>query len=188
MAFGRRTFLGLVAGCVLVARPVAADPLPAGLQADLLAKVAGYDKNLRTRAGDTVKIVILTKSGDDDARWAAQVKSALEGKDRVAGLPHTEQVVVAGKLDAMAAQCKADRVAIVLVSASFLADAAALAAAFDGANVLTAAPDQELTKRGVVLGFELVSGKPRLFLNQALAARQGVAMSAEVMKLMTVLQ
>lgn len=188
MAFGRRTFMGIVAGAVLVARPVAADPLPAGLQADLLAKVAGYDRNLRARAGATARVVILTKSGDEDARWAAQVRSALEGKDRIAGLPHTEQIIVAGKLDAVVAQCRADHVAIVLVSASFLGDAAALAAAFDGANVLTAAPDQELAKRGVVLGFELVSGKPRLFLNQAMAARQGVSMSAEVMKLMTVFQ
>lgn len=188
MAFGRRTFLGLVAGVALIARPVAADPLPAGLQADLLAKVAGYDKNLRARAGESAKIVILTKGGDEDARWAAQIKAALEGKDRIAGLPHAEQIIVAGKLEAVAAQCKADRAAIVIVSVSFLPDAAAIAAAFDGANVLTATPDQELTRRGVVLGFELVSGKPKLFLNQAIAGRQGVSMSAEVMKLMTVFQ
>jgi hypothetical protein len=53
---------------------------------------------------------------------------------------------------------------------------------------LTVAPDQELVRHGVVLGFELVSGKPKLFLNLPQANRQNVALSAEVMKLMTVYQ
>ena len=185
----RRSFLGLfVTALLAVTRPVSADPLPVNLQADLLAKVAGYDKNLHARAGDVVKTVIITKAGDEEARWAASLRSALGAKDRIAGLPHSESVVVAGRLDVIAAQCKADHVAIVVISGSFLDDAPAVAAAFDGANILTSAPDQELTKRAVVLGFELVSGKPKLFLNQAIATKQNVAMSAEVMKLMTVYQ
>ena len=177
-----------VTAFLAVTRPVVADPLPVNLQSDLLAKVAGYDKNLRARAGDVVRTVIVTKAGDEEASWAQSLRSGLAAKDRIAGLPHSESIVVANKVDAVATQCKAERVAIVVISASFLDDSASIANAFDGANILTVTPDQELTRRSVVLGFELVSGKPKLFLNQALATKQNVAMSAEVMKLMTVYQ
>lgn len=170
---------------MLITRSAASDPLPAALQADLLVKLAGYDRNMRTRAGADLRILIVTNNGDTDPTWALQVKVVLGGFERIAGLAHSESIVKFTRADALAATCRADHIAIVMLSPSLVGEGEHIRASFDGVNVLTVTPDQELVRRGVVLGFELVSGKPKLFLNRTQANRQSVALSAEVMKLMT---
>jgi hypothetical protein len=178
----------LVLVFTLLSRPATSDPLPATLQAELVVKVAGYDKNLRARAGSSVRIVIASRSTDEDARWSAQVRAAFARTETVGGLPHSEATVVYTKADDLAAACKMEHAAILIVSGSLLDESASIARAFDGIDILTAAPDSEMARRGLVLGLELASGKPKLFLNQSHAIKQKVALSAEVMKLMTVYQ
>lgn len=41
---------------------------------------------------------------------------------------------------------------------------------------------------GAILGFELVSGRPRMVLNLGQAKKQGVAFRAQVMKLMRIVE
>lgn len=171
---------------VLLGRPATSDPLPAALQADLVLKVASYDRNLRARAGANVRIVVAAKSTDEDARWSSQIRAALGRTETVAGLPHSEVTVTYTKAEDLAATCKSERAAIVIVSSSLVEESASLGRAFDNVDILSAAPDSEMVRRGAVLGFELASGKPKLFLNQGQASKQKVALSAEVMKLMTV--
>jgi hypothetical protein len=188
LPWSRRLGVLLFLLLTLLCPSATSDPLPATLQADLVLKVAGYDKNLHARAGSSVRIVIASKSTDEDARWSAQVRAALGRGETVGGLPHSEATVFYSKAEDLAAACKAEHAAIVIVSASLLDESASIARAFEGVDVLTAAPDAEMARRGMVLAFELASGKPKLFLNQRQALKQKVALSAEVMKLMTVFQ
>lgn len=171
---------------ILVTRPAASDPLPPALQADLVLKVASYDRNLRARAGSNVRVIVVAGSSDADARWSSQLRAALARTETVAGLPHSEVAVTYTKADDLVTTCKNEHAAIVVFSGSLLEESASIGRAFDGVDVLTAAPDSEMARRGVVLGFELASGKPKLFLNQGQATKQRVALSAEVLKLMTV--
>ena len=184
----RRLCAALVLACVLVSGRAGSEPLPVTLQADLLVKLAGYDRNMRARAGSQLRIVLVTRSSDDDARWAAQMRAVLAHSERIAGLPHAESTVRFTRADKLAATCKAEQIAIVVLSPSLIGEGEHIRTAFDDADVLTVAPSQELVKHGVVLGFELVSGKPKLFFNLPQAIRQHVAISAEVLKLMTVYQ
>lgn len=183
-------FIGFFLALLLLAKPAASDPLPTSLQAELIVKLAGYDRNMRTRAREQVRVLIATRDdNNDDARWAAQLTAALGRSERIAGLPHGESTVTYSRADALAAQCKSERISIVVFAPSLGGEAERMRVAFDGANVLTVTPDQDLVRRGgAVLGFELVSGKPKLFLHQPQATRQNVVISAEVMKLMTVYQ
>ena len=186
LSWSRRISALLLVLLTLTSRPAASDPLPATLQADLVLKVASYDRNLRARAGSSVRIVVAAKDTDDDARWSSQIRAALARTETVAGLPHSEMAVTYAKADDLAATCKNEHAAIVIVSASLVEESASISRAFDGIDILSAAPDSEMARRGVVLAFELASGKPKLFLNQAQANKQKVALSAEVLKLMTV--
>lgn len=170
----------------LLSRPATSDPLPAALQADLVVKVASYDRNLRARAGSSVRVLVVAKSTDDDLRWTSQIRAALARNETIGGLPHTSAAVTYIKADDLAATCKNEHASIVILSASLSEESALIGRAFDGLDLLSAAPDSEMSRRGVVLGFELASGKPKLFLNQSQATKQKVALSAEVMKLMTV--
>ena len=60
-------FVGFVA-LLAATRPSRAEDVavPASLEAGLLAKVAGYDKNLRARAGDRVRVLLVERHDDDD--------------------------------------------------------------------------------------------------------------------------
>lgn len=180
--------IAVVAVLALFAREVEAAPLPTTLQAELVVRVASYDKGLRARAGESVRVLIVTKGSDDDAQWAEKLKIAFGRAETIGGLPHTETVVrFTSGLD-LAATIRSNQTAIVVLPASLGSDVDAVRAALDGVNVLTVAPDSDLVKRGIVLGFELVSGKPRLFFNPTQARRQSVVMSADVLKLMTVVE
>src|SRR4051812_10941778 len=112
-SWSRRLGALLLLLLVLLARPAASDPLPAALQADLVLKVASYDKNLRARAGANVRIVIAAKNTDDDVRWTAQIRAALGRTETVAGLPHSEVAVTYTKAEELAATCKTEHAAIV---------------------------------------------------------------------------
>src|SRR4051794_20801665 len=77
----RRTFvIGAAASTLSAPRIVHAQEVavPITVQAALLAKVAGYDKNLQQRANDKVKVLLVRKAGDGDSgRAALQMRSAL---------------------------------------------------------------------------------------------------------------
>lgn len=163
--------------------------MPVGLQAELLAKVAAYDRNLAARAGDKVHVLIVVKPGDSDsASVAARMESALRGLGAIGGLAHDVTTVSWAGADALARRVKASRIAIVYLAPGFRDECDALAGALTGASVLTVGALADFVPRGVVLGFDLVSGKPKMVINLRQARRQNVAFRAEVLKLAKVLE
>jgi hypothetical protein len=163
--------------------------VPVPLQADLLEKVAAYDRNLPARAGDRVVTLLLVKPGSDASqRAAAQLEAALEAKPTIAGLPHHVEPLQAADAAAIAESCRQRRAAILFVTPGFTeAEVAALGRALDGVDVLSVAAVPQHVAHGIVLGFDLVSGKPKLLVSLSQAQRQKVALSANVLRLMTVL-
>jgi hypothetical protein len=186
----RRSFgLAAAAAVLLPARRSRADEpsVPVSLQVELLAKVANYDRNLPARAGGKVQVLILTKSGNpDSSRAAGQMQRALGGIAEIAGLPHEEIVLPLADAAALAAAVRAHRAAVVYVTPGLGTDVTDLARALGGVDVLTIAAMAADVARGVVLGFDLVSSRPKLLVNLAQARLQNVAFRAEVLKLMQV--
>src|SRR5688500_16100836 len=89
----RFVLLSLIAGlfAVLMARSSLAGSalVPADLQAELLSKLAAYDRNFSARAGATASVLIVTKAGNPRSSLSAAVmKSALGKLERIGGLPH----------------------------------------------------------------------------------------------------
>ncbi|MBI5547443.1 MAG: YfiR family protein [Deltaproteobacteria bacterium] len=163
--------------------------VPVSVQAELLAKVAAYDRNLGGRAGDQVRTLIVFKPHvPESVRTAERFKDAFASQGPVAGLPHVEEATAWEGPAAFAETCKARRAAIVYLSAGFTdEELVALAQALDGHDLLTASGTAGAAQHGVVLGFDLVSGKPKLVIHLPRASRQHVSLSAAVLQLMTVL-
>lgn len=163
-------------------------PVPVNLQADLLYMIAGHDQNLPARAGSEVRVLILVKPGEQASRAAAQFKAAAAaGKPKVAGLPHSEEIVPFENAAALAEACKARGASIVYLAPGFTgAEATAIGKALEGGNVLTAAAQPGLVNQGVVLGFDLVGGRAKLLVDLTQAAKQRVSFSPEVLGLMAV--
>jgi hypothetical protein len=167
---------------VLGRRAFAEDtPVPVALQMKLLVKVAGYDKNLPSRAGEKVKLQIVLREGDDDAkRCAAQALAALAEEKEIAGKPIEASSAAFSDAAALKKAIRSQKLAIVYLTPGFPnADVEAIAKALDGADVLSAAA----MPRGVVVGFDLISSKPKILVNLPQAKKQNVAFSAELLKL-----
>jgi hypothetical protein len=165
-------------------------PVPVPLQIKLLVKVAGYDKNLPPRAGDKVKVAVVARAGNADAQRAAGLaQSELGGVKEIAGLPVEVIAVPFTSAADLKAAIQKQRLAVVYLAPGLAAaELDALARALDGVDVLTAAAVPANVERGVVLGFDLVSGKPKLVVHLPQAKRQKVSLSADVLKLAKVIE
>jgi uncharacterized protein DUF4154 len=175
----------------LAARAARAEdvPVPVGLQADLLYVIAGHDRNLPARAGAQVRTLVVSKPGDQAAHAAAQFRAAAAAKGTVAGLPHAVESATFTSAAALAEACQARHLAIVYLAPGFTAaEAGAIGSALEGGNVLTVAASPAMVKKGVVLGFDLVSGRAKLLVDLTQAAKQRVAFGADVLGLMAVSQ
>ena len=187
--WSRALAAALVAALLVRVRPSGADQVvvPLELQAELLAKVASYDRNMTARAGDRLQVLLVTKSSDSESvRVVTRMQSALRSIPQIGGLPHDEQTLNFTNATDLARHCRAQHVAIVFLGPGHGDDIPSIRDALADVDVLSVSPVPEYVERGVVLGFDVVSGKPRLLVNLAQARRQHVALRAEILKLMKV--
>jgi hypothetical protein len=163
--------------------------VPVQLQAELVAKVASYDKNLPARAGNLVRVLIVVKAGDDSStRFGNHMESALGGIDRIGGLPHEQATATFASARAIADACRSKRISIVYLAPGLGEEVAGIRAALDGVNVLTVAAVASEVPKGIVLGFDLVSGKPKIVVHLGQARLQDVQFKAELLKLAKVIE
>ena len=161
-------------------------PLP--MQVQLFASVADYDKGFAERAKGKVKIVLLTSKNPDSARAATQVQSGLGRVVLIGGQPHEESVVRFESGSALANLCRSNGISVVFLMPGFQSEIADIKSNLDGVNVLTVATIGSYVQQGIVLGFDVISGKPKLLVNLAQARAQKVAFKAELLKMVKVIE
>jgi hypothetical protein len=182
---------GVVLGLGWRTTALAADEVtvPPRVQAELLAKIVGYDRDLTARAGDRWRILILTRASDPESeRVARQFAGALAELRTIQSLPHEELFEDFVDGPALAAACRSRRVSIVYVAPGLVAEVPAIAAALAGTGVLTVAAVPEGVARGLVLGFDLVSGKKQILLSLPRLRTQGIRFTPALLKLAKVSQ
>lgn len=103
-----------------------------------------------------------------------------------AGLPHEQTIVPYQSAEAIANRCRTERIAVVYVSSGLDDGIEALRSALTGVDVLTVAATPSYVDAGIVLGFDLVSGKPKLLLNYPQAKAQHVDFPASVLLLLRI--
>jgi hypothetical protein len=163
--------------------------VPVRLQAGLLAKLAGYDRNLRTRAGDRVRVAILIKPRDaDSVRVGEEMSHALGQIKEVGGLPHEELSIVYTSAEALPQTCAEQGIAILYVTPGFDGDALKISQALQDVDVLTVAALARYVSRGIVVGFDALGGQPRMLVHLSQAKAQHVDFLATVLKLMKVVE
>jgi hypothetical protein len=164
--------------------------VPISLQMDLLLKVASYDKNLKARAHDKVRVLVLIKSDDaESGRTAAQALKALSDAEAIDGLPVEGTSTTYADATSLARLTGENNLSILYVTPGFTeSEIDAMARALDGVSVLSAGAVAKYTFRGLVLGFDLAGGKPKLLVHLERAKRQRVELSSSVLKLMRVIE
>ncbi|RYE84415.1 MAG: DUF4154 domain-containing protein, partial [Myxococcales bacterium] len=184
----RRALVAAV-GSLLLPRPLRAEevPVPLDLQAELLDKVAGYDRNFAARAAGEARVLLVTRNGDpDSARAASHLTSTLGRLGQLGGVRASVSAAALSSPAALRSLVTEQRLAVVYLMPGLAEAAEPIAAALVGADILTVAVEPRLVARGTVLGFDLVSGKPKLLCHLGQARRQNVLFKAEILKLMKV--
>jgi uncharacterized protein DUF4154 len=182
----------LIATVLCLAGRVTADDVavPISLQIDLLLKVASYDKNLQQRAHGRVRVGVVVKLNDaDSARSAAQAMKSLSAVESLEGLPLDAAIEIYADAPGLARYVGEHGISILYFTPGFSeSEMDAMARALDGVSVLSAGALAKYTIRGMVLGFDLAGGKPKLLVHLARARRQQVELSSSVLKLMRVIE
>lgn len=161
------------------------DGVPIDLQMKLLVKVAGYDKNLPKRAGEQVNVAVYRKKDDSvSAGVADQAVRALADLGDIAGLRSSAFALDFSSAADVKSTMASRKVSIVYFAPGLTRkDVEELATTLDGVSVLSATFDPTAVPRGLVLGFDVVSGKPKILVNLPQAKKQDVALSADLLKL-----
>ena len=173
----------------LVSRAGYADSVavPADVQATLLAKLERYDRSFPARAGDAARVLLVVKPGNTKSGLAAEeMKSALGRLSAIGGLPHKEVVHEYKSADVLAALCRSDRVAVVYLTPGFDSELRDIRASLSTLDILSLGGTPEYVAQGVVLGFELEAGSPKILFNLEQARKQHVDFPADVLHLMKV--
>jgi hypothetical protein len=182
-------FAVVVALALSFVRPGAAETaaVPPELQASLLSKACSYDRGFRARAGDTARILIVVRSGSARSEaLASYMKGVFGNLADFAGLPHEQTVVPYQSAEILANRCRTERIAVVYVSSDLDDDIEAVRSTLTGVDVMTVAATPTYVDAGIVLGFDLISGKPKLLLNYTQARAQHVDFPTNVLLLMKI--
>ncbi len=152
-------------------------------------RVAAYDRSLPARAGGKVRVLLLTQPDDTDSRTVTgQMDAALHRFDSIAQLPFEVTTAAFPGGPALAGQCRSGRISIVYLAPGLDARIPEMARALDGVDVMSVGSLGRYVAQGAVLGFDLESGRPTLLINLNQAKKQNVAIEAEVLHLMKVVQ
>ena len=190
---GRRTAfqIAILAALSAWSRGLRADDqgLPVSLEAELLSKVLTYDRTFPQRAGEVAQLLIVSKKGNASSlRAGSQMRTALKAIERVGGLPHEEIELEYQGGQALAEVCASKQVAVAYFGPGFVDDLETIRVALEGHEVLTVGSVPQYVPRGIVLGFDVVAGSPKLLFNLTQAKRQNISMSAGLLKMMRVFE
>jgi hypothetical protein len=188
LQLGRRAFL-LAAAAFAATLPADAGgvQVPFSVQAGLIAKVANFDRNFAARAGNRALVLIMVMPNDAESAGAAQeLKSSLSRVPTVGDLPHEEQIVNYTNAAALADMVRARKASIVYVGPGFGKELTNIRTALSKVSVLTVGSMPDYVSSGIVLSFDLVSGRPKLLVNLEQARKQNVDFPASVLRLMKV--
>lgn len=156
--------------------------VPMRLQVDLLNRVIPYDRNFGSRVHGELTVAVVTDDNDTDSmRTGAQLIATLDGRATLGGF--RLRVVQHNFTDvAMLTQkCRQSQAGIVYVTPGIRVDT--VASALTGLGVLSVGMLPDQVKAGLVLGFGVRSGKPRLLVNLSQARRQQVDFRADFLRM-----
>jgi hypothetical protein len=181
----RAVLQGLLAASVygVIRRASAADvSVPVRLQSELIGKVAAFDRAFKARSGQQARLIV-THKGGDSARIGHQMANALKEMRDIAGMPKTVETLEWSSPGALASAVRARPTALVYLSVDLEEEAAAIAAALAGTDVLTVGATGAIAERGACVGFELEEGKRTIYVNLRVARAQKVDFRAELLRL-----
>jgi hypothetical protein len=180
----------LLMGLALATTSIAAD-LAANNQAVFLLRVLAYDRNLRSRAGDTVNIAVVFRDGNDMSVGAKNdLLSGLDklGDVRVSDLPFRATPVPftsPGDLDNVIGSTRA---AAVYVCPGLEGSVGPITDVTRRRSALTFSGVESMVRASLSVGLVARSGKPAILVNLAASKAEGADLDPALLRLAEVLR
>ncbi len=162
--------------------------VPPRLQAQLIGKVAAYDRNVPERAGSRALVLVVRRGGNaESGRIAAALANAVVELDDVGGIAKTVESEVYAGASPLAETCKARRVSIVYLSLGLEPEIPRIADSLANVSVMSVGATGAFAEAGANLGFDLDGSRPQLVVNLRTARAQGLALRAALLRLARVI-
>jgi hypothetical protein len=182
--------LAVIAAMSAISAPLSAGDevsVPPRVQAQLLAAVASFQTNIKLSVDGAVQILVLTNDKDAESeRVARQLVTALGEMKKIMRRQHRESIEPFHGGPALAAACRERGISVVYLAPGLGGAIPEIDQALRGSAVLTAGAVAAFVPRGVVLGFDLVSGRAEMLLNPTEMRALDVHFPASLFQLMRI--
>ncbi len=168
--------LWLVVLAVLLLLPaelVPQDAVAPEKQADLLFKALGYDRNLKKRAPEGIRIAVVHQNA---VAAAAAIVAAFNkvGAAKVKGLPVAAMALEFKDVKSLLDKANAGEFNMLYIDVSARGALSSLQQVTRGKKLLSLGGNGELVKQGLAMGVYLDKGSPRLIINRRAAKIEGL--------------
>jgi hypothetical protein len=159
------------------------------LQVELLSKVVAYDRNFTARVQGRVQVLILTRAGNSSSEQVARhLQASFDRLERIGNFPQAHDIQHFEDATSLSKQCQERSIDIVYLTPGLEDQLPQIVSALTGLDLLSVSADPAHVSGRVVLGFDLVSGKPKLLVHLGQAKLQNVAFRSDLLKLARVYQ
>ncbi len=163
--------------------------VPPKIQASILAKVLGYDRNLIKRSGKSVVLGVVTDARSADKRGELWDAFSMLAKNQIAGLPVSVISIHASSADRVSIEGEVAGVNGIYISQRAHEDTIKAVLAWAQKKKIPAFCDSErLVERGFVFGIGVESERPRMMINLAQAKLQGLDLPSSVLQLAKIIR
>ena len=174
----------------LVASVAAADEVsvPVDLQVQLLDRIVRYERSFAAQTSPVRVLVVTRPSSPESVRVSAQLVARLRHSGRLGGRPMTVEATLFTNAGALATTARSSSARLVYLAPGLAADVPAIGSGLVGLDLITVSAVGSDVDRGIVLGFELVSSRPRVVVHLAAARAQNLQFSAQFLRLARVVR
>ena len=182
--------LVLLGGIALTGASEAGE-LPPAKQAVFLARVIGYDGNLRTRAGEAINIGILALKGDSGSEAMSDSIAkgfASLGTTTILGLPLKVTRLYFSGRDELDRAVKDEGIDTLYVCSGLDSNLTDIKSVARTRKVMTVASSESQLRVGISLGVFIVDERNVIYVNLEASREEGVSFGPEFLRLATVLR
>lgn len=162
--------------------------LPPKSQANILARVLAYDRNLKARAGDSVVVgVVYAPSSSASTAEAEEIFTTFKSLEKfvLLGLPLKVEKVAFTDAAMLKATIKERGIDALFVCSALDADLAAIIATARELDTITLTGQRRYVSQGIAIGSVVIDGKPALVFNRAASEAEGSQFSSQFLSLTT---
>ena len=183
----RRTlaWLGASASLLLSRTGASLEPeVPVRLQVSLLDRVIPFDRKFKLRVHGRLSLAVVVDEGNEDSvRIGGQLLSELGARETLGNYPFSALHVPFKSVQGLSDECKRLKAGVVYVTPGVREPIGQLATALLGLRVMTVGTMPEQVSQGLVLGYAVRSGKPRILVNLSQARLQDVDFRADFLRM-----